>query len=952
MGTFRIRIRLAAAIVAGLALTVPWARPLVAHQSPTQVPPPLPAQPRPAPADAARKPAGEEQPVPVFRTAVDLVAVDAAVVTRDGQPVRGLTPEDFSLKVDGQPRRIASVQYVSQAPARTVSEEQFSTNEGAAGGRLIMLVIDQGNIRQGRGNASVRAASQLLDMLTSGDRVALAVIPGGRYVPFTNHFAMVREVLSRVTGNAEQWSGPVMLSMTEAFALQRGDRTGLRDIQERECGFGLNADQAQACLTTILDEAQQRVQTVWQQTNSSLTAIRQLLVQLRSTSGPKTLILMSEGLILGRDLVDVTWVGSLASEAQVTMYAIHLDDPHVDATVMRGNVQPGADRALQLEGLTLVAGLARGAVFSAMAGTQEIYARLGRELSAFYLITFEPDDSERDGRPHGISLEVKRKGVEVRTRRQFTAAPVATARRADEELLGDALRDPRLATDIRMRLSTYSLLDPDSGNVRVLVSAGLGRTEDLASVRTVAYVVTTEDGSKQVSSRVDQLPPREGDEQRYYTTFVVPPGTYRLKVAGVDADGRRGSVERLVHAALATAGAFRVGDLMIGEPGDGEGLSLTPAIEPVLTGESMAGYLEVRSDDPVRLGAASVALELARDANAPALAAVPLDLASTRTEDRRIAQGQVPLTALPPGDYVARAVVSVGGRPISRVLRSFTYVPRAEVRRLGLVGDTRSAGLTFQRSQVLEPSVVTYFLDRLEQATEASGEQPGAALSASATTTAAIASARAGRFDDLAAVPAAPDDATSAFLRGLGLYAKGDLERAAGAFREALRANADFSGATFYLGACFAAGGRDRQAVGAWQAALAAEDGAPFVYALATDAYTRLKDWPAAVDLAQEAAAAWPDDGAVQLRLARSLALAGRRADSLAVIDRRLTAHQGEPDLLLLGMKVLYDAAADRRPLASAAADRRRFEGYLRSYKATGGTEVAVAERWLELIGK
>jgi VWFA-related protein len=815
-----------------------------------------------------------------------------------------------------------------------------------------MLVVDQGNIRQGRGNASVRAASQLLDTLTSGDRVALAVIPGGRYVPFTNHFAMVKEILSRVTGNAEQWSGPVMLSMTEAFALQRGDRTGLRDIQERECGFGLNADQAQACLTTILDEAQQRVQTVWQQTNSSLTAIRQLLVQLRTTSGPKTLILMSEGLILGRELVDVTWVGSLAAEAQVTMYAIHLDDPHVDATAMRGNVQPGADRALQLEGLTLVAGLARGAVFSAMAGTQEIYARLGRELSAFYLITFEPDESERDGRPHAISLDVKRKGVEVRTRRQFTAIPVATARRADEEVLGDTLRDPRLETDIRMRLSTYSLLDPDSGNVRVLVSAGLGRAEDLAGVRAVAYVVTTEDGSRQLSSRVDQLPPREGDEQRYYTTFIVPPGTYRLKVAGVDADGRRGSVERLVNAALVTAGTFRVGDLMIGEPGDGDGLSLTPAIEPVLTGEAIAGYLEVRSDDTERLRATSVALELARDANTPALAAVPLDLAATRTEDRRIAQGQVPLTTLPPGDYVARAVVSVGGRPVSRVLRSFSYVPRAEVRRLGLVGDMRSTGLTFQRSQVLEPSVVGYFLDRLEQPSDASHEQPGTARSVSAATSAALVSARAGRFDDLATVPAAADDAPSAFLRGLGLYAKGDLESAARAFRDALRANPDLSGATFYLGACFAAGGRDKQAVGAWQTTLATEEGAPFVYALVTDAYTRLKDWPAAVELAEEAVATWPDDGAAQLRLARSLALAGRRADALAVIDRQHAARQGAADLFLLGMKVLYDAAADRRPIASPAEDRRRFEGYLRSYKAVGGAEVAVAERWLELIGK
>ena len=121
--------------------------------------------------------------------------MDVTVVTRDGQPVKGLTADDFSLKVDGQPRPIASVQFVSQAPPRTTSEEQFSTNEGAVGGRLLMFVIDQGNIRQGRGNAFVRAAGKLLDTLTPGDRAAVAVIPGGKYVPFTNHFALIREVL-------------------------------------------------------------------------------------------------------------------------------------------------------------------------------------------------------------------------------------------------------------------------------------------------------------------------------------------------------------------------------------------------------------------------------------------------------------------------------------------------------------------------------------------------------------------------------------------------------------------------------------------------------------------------------------------------------------------------------------------------------------------------------------
>ena len=38
--------------------------------------------------------------------------------------------------------------------------------------------------------------------------------------------------------------------------------------------------------------------------------------------------------------------------------------------------------------------------------------------------------------------------------------------------------------------------------------------------------------------------------------------------------------------------------------------------------------------------------------------------------ERRMIVGAVPIAALPPGDYVVRAIVSVDGRPVGRVLRT------------------------------------------------------------------------------------------------------------------------------------------------------------------------------------------------------------------------------------------------------------------------------------------
>ena len=45
--------------------------------------------------------------------------------------------------------------------------------------------------------------------------------------------------------------------------------------------------------------------------------------------------------------------------------------------------------------------------------------RILRELSGYYLIGVEPDERDRDGRPHRLNVSVGRAGVTVRSRREF-----------------------------------------------------------------------------------------------------------------------------------------------------------------------------------------------------------------------------------------------------------------------------------------------------------------------------------------------------------------------------------------------------------------------------------------------------------------------------------------------------------------------------------------------------
>ncbi|HEX9190146.1 MAG TPA: hypothetical protein VGB87_23920, partial [Vicinamibacteria bacterium] len=187
-------------------------------------------------------PAETAQP-PVFAVGVDVVAVDASVVDADGRPVRGLGPEDFRVEVDGRPRRLVSVEYVGRElepetpPAPRAPH--FSSNEGASRGRLVLLLVDRGNIGRGGGREVLKAASRFLDGLAPADRVGLEFIPGpGKGIEFTADIEDVRRGLRGVVGTADRAGYRVPLA--EAVSkIKLNDRVRWEQFLALQCGGSL-----------------------------------------------------------------------------------------------------------------------------------------------------------------------------------------------------------------------------------------------------------------------------------------------------------------------------------------------------------------------------------------------------------------------------------------------------------------------------------------------------------------------------------------------------------------------------------------------------------------------------------------------------------------------------------------------------------------------------------------
>jgi len=897
--------------------------------------------------------AQDAAPAPQVRSIVDVVSVDVSVTGEGGKPVAGLTAGDFVVAVDGRPRRVTSAEYISttgDVKTGAAGSGGYSTN--AASGRMILLLIDLSALR---GRSSLEAASRFVAQLSPADRVALIAYPGtGAQIDFTRDHASVRAALSRLSGQAESLHSNFRIDLADALAAQRGDLLAINAIADRECA-GQRLEEVAFCRNAVVTEATAIATFMRHRTQNSLTALRAVTDRFVDTPAAKTVVLMSDGLVIDQ-LSDLAWLGPAAARGQATIHVVQVEAVGIEVSSPRESTRPGGDRAVGREGLTLVTGATRGEVFPAAGGIDHAFTRLAQTLSGYYLVGFEPESVDRDGASHRIKVDVPGKpGMQVRARSEFSIRRVAA--KTDEALLTELVQSPALATDIGLKLTAFTMRDAASSKLRVLMAVEIDRSANPDARLALAFALSDDKGQV-FGSRLDSdvkavIKP---DRTQAYTNVLVTEasGPLVLRAAVVDEQGRQGSVEHRFNATLTTVGEFQVGDLVIADE-KATGGSATPKIAGDFTSGLVNGYLELYSESAESLKNATVIFEVAQSEQARALdgAAARVQQGSAEQPNLRALEGSVPTTLLAPGEYFIRAIISAGGKRIGQIARAFN-VGRA----VPATKPTTSAILTtagrrdtvpftsrtdkFDRASVLTPEVVGFFLERLNFS--AMGESNSASV---------IEHARAGRFEQaVQALNTRTGTVPAAFLSGLVLYAKDQLEPARLKFREALRLDSEFFPAAFYLGACYAAGNNDLQAIGAWHMSLVTQSDAPFIFTLLGDALLRQKNPDEALDVLNEAAAQWPENDEVHVRIGAALAMTGKRADALVKYEAYLDKHPDDHDRLLAALRVLYEAKNQGKPVRSTTEDRALFDKWATAYAAAKGPQQPVVDQWRRSFGR
>lgn len=442
---------------------------------------------------------GRQDPRPIFKTGIHVVEVDATVFDAAGRPVRGLTASDFSLRENGEPRRIVAVTEVSipvgPPDAAASSPRHDVAHNQAPEGRLLVLFIDDATLSLDL--AMVQAAKDIA--WGAVERMGPADLMS---VVFTAH-----------TGHAQDFTR---------------DRERLRRAIDR---------------TTVGFDTAARVgsptERLWRASSSTLLLIAESLRDVPRHR--KAILYVSIGVPGGAARVVAEWrrVTQSSPGSNTPIYAFDptgiggLELYSVTNPAGRVDGPPNAFREFLREVSANTGG--RAAVLT---NTYDMSLdRLFEDTASYYLIAYETPQAVDDGRFRRLDVRTTRPGTTVRVR-PFFFSPKASARSSRGAMSGayGAVASAIPVGDLPMR----AMAAPFAGSRRdeATVAVVMALRHPAAGTRRHRIELVTgafeHDGRQRVLQHQEatvQL--ASGTDLAVYevtTTVRLKPGRYRLRL--------------------------------------------------------------------------------------------------------------------------------------------------------------------------------------------------------------------------------------------------------------------------------------------------------------------------------------------------------------------------------------------------------------------------------------
>lgn len=426
------------------------------------------------------------QPVQAIEESVDVrvVNLEAVVTDEHGRRVSGLSADDFRLRVDGVETPIGYFAEIDERVSRSKGEVEAGAG-GAPGSepswqsRNVLVFVDELTTLGARRDFVLRALSQQLDALASGDQVAVVAFTGSRL-----------EVLCGWTSDRER------LASVLAAIERRPARGILRTASRRQAGSDLaflGAARTAAALQPALEDTGPSASAGAGEPDSRsprpgesedledfnlkpylrpVSVLPPLLFDpldklfevaeaaasamrgLPAPPGRKMMLLLTEG------FSSRATARPMIAEAGRLGYSIYpVDVMGLDTLWSQNDVEFDAPHEFQLVSTAFDRSIdyALHSIAAATGGKAALNSnrlvaleRLVEDSASYYLLGFSPT-WHGDDRSHRVELTVGRRGLHVRTRRSFVDSSRRTRLALDADatlLLGRARMQPRLRVTV------------------------------------------------------------------------------------------------------------------------------------------------------------------------------------------------------------------------------------------------------------------------------------------------------------------------------------------------------------------------------------------------------------------------------------------------------------------------------------------------------------------------
>ncbi len=502
-----------------------------------------------------------------IRVTSELVLVNVVVRDKNGDLVRGLKKEDFTVYEDGKQQEIRSFDFENvDELALAGKSEATVTGSAAEGGllragpaqaapldardrRLMLLFFDFTGMDPEQIERSVNAANKFVEShLQPADLVALVSLATSLRVDmdFTGDKTKILRALAAYTSGQGQ-------------GFESGGTGSAEGAGETSGSFAVD-------------------DTDYNQFNTDrkLLALQSLMQGLGKISQKKSIIYFSNG--ISRSDIDnesaLRAATAAAVKANVSIYPL-------DIRGLEALPAGGAAQSASLHGVSAYSGRSVLDQFDSNAATQEtlstlaadtggkaffdsndfgaVFSQVQKDSSAYYVLGFTSNNRARDGRFRRLRVQVKRPNVKLDHRSGYYADRdfEHMNRAGREQQLEDELASDLPQTDVIVYAGAAHFRQDDAHYYLAVSLVIPGSQIPFVSEKdkdnaTIDIIGEVREGGKMsvghlrdtVKLAVDQGQQVRSKNVQYNTGFVLPPGSFHLKfIVRENQTGRIGSFE-------------------------------------------------------------------------------------------------------------------------------------------------------------------------------------------------------------------------------------------------------------------------------------------------------------------------------------------------------------------------------------------------------------------------